>query len=135
MALDSLRFTIQNAGWSTLHPVQAKEARAAMQKYRELHPACEITGSKNKVQVHHIIPVWKDPSLAADPNNFISLSASAHIHIIFGHNNNFGKYYVPNVKYIAAHIREIRSNIEVVERVKVLEYKPTLLARIKSWFT
>lgn len=113
-----MRFFIQNAGWSTLHPIKAIEAQKAMQEYRKRNPACEITGSLNKVQIHHIIPVWADPTLAADPNNFIALSASAHIHIIFGHNGNFGKYYVKNVKDLAQRIRYIKAQSEIVERPK-----------------
>lgn len=116
-----MRFFVQNAGWSTLHPIQALQAQKAMQQYRELHPVCEITGSKNKVQIHHIIPVWADPTLAADPNNFIALSASAHIHIIFGHNGNFGKYYVKNVKDLAERIRYIKNQSEIVERPKIIK--------------
>lgn len=127
MALDKVRFTIQNAGWSILNPIKASEAREAMNNYRKLHPVCEITGSPNKVQVHHIIPVWADPNLAADPNNFISLSAQAHIHIIFGHNGNFGKYYVKNVKDIAERIRNIKSQSDIVERPPKVQasYKKT----------
>lgn len=121
MISDSVRFTIQNAGWSTLHPVEASKTRKAMREYRKMHPACEITGSLNKVQIHHIVPVWADPSLAADPNNFIALSASAHIHIIFGHNGNFGKYYVKNVKDLAERIQHIKNQREIVERPKTIK--------------
>jgi len=133
-----MRFFIQNAGWSALHPIKAIEAKNAMEKYRKLHPTCEITGSKNKVQIHHIVPVWADPSLAADPNNFISLSASAHIHIIFGHNGNFGKHYVPNVKEIAEKIRAVKAESIVVDRpaiAKIKSYKPSwLLTFLMKWF-
>lgn len=124
MTSDSLRFTIQNAGWSALNPSKAKEVRKAMDAHRKLYPACAITGSFKKVQVHHIIPVWADPTLAADPDNFISLSSSAHIHIIYGHNNNFGKYYVKNIKDIAEKMREVKMQSEVVERVTIKKVPP-----------
>lgn len=129
MILDNARFTIQNAGWSALHPIEASKTRKAMREYRKIHPACEITGSLNKVQIHHIVPVWADPSLAADPDNFIALSASAHIHIIFGHNGNFGKYYVKNVKDLAERIRNIKNQMQVVERPK-----PIKVQSKQSWF-
>lgn len=114
-----MRFFIQNAGWSALNPIKAIEAQKAMQEYRKKQPTCEITGSKNKVQIHHIVPVWANPDLAADPNNFIALSASAHIHIIFGHAGNFGQRYVSNVKDIAEKIRAIKDQSNVVHRVKI----------------
>lgn len=131
--IDTFRFTIQNAGWSTLNPSKASEARRAMKKYREEHPTCEITGSKNKIQIHHIVPVWADPSLAADPNNFIALSASAHIHIIFGHAGNFGKRYVKNVKEIADKVTQLTKEFEVVERIET-KSRLTIFNKIKNLF-
>lgn len=124
-----MRFFIQNAGWSALHPIKAIEAQQAMSEYRKKHPVCEITGSKNKVQIHHIIPVWADPSLAADPNNFIALSASAHIHIIYGHNGNFARRYVPNIKVIAEKLRAVKQESIIIERPKEVKAKSKIL-----WF-
>ena len=109
----SIRFYIQNAGWSVLNPSQAYQAKKAMDKYRKLHPLCEITGSNKSVQVHHIIPVFADSTLAADMDNMISLSTSANIHLIFGHNGNFGARYVKNIKTIAEEIRNTTSTAEV----------------------
>jgi hypothetical protein len=129
MGSDELRFTIQNVGWSALHPIKASEARKAMQEYRKRNPACEITGSLNNVQIHHIIPVWADPSLAADPDNFIALSASAHVHIIFGHNGNFGKYYVKNIKDIAKRIQYIKSQSEIIQRPE-----PIIIQGQRRWW-
>lgn len=124
MTSDSLRFTIQNAGWSALNPVKAGQVRKAMKEHRKLYPTCAITGTDKKIQVHHIVPVWADPSLAADPDNFISLSSSAHIHIIYGHNSNFGKYYVKNIKDIAKKMRDVKMQSEIVERVTIKNIKP-----------
>lgn len=97
-----------------LNPSQVYQAKKAMDKYRKLHPRCEITGSNKNVQVHHIIPVFADPTLANDTDNMISLSTSANIHLIFGHNGNFGARYVKNVKKIAEEIKNITSTEEVV---------------------
>mgnify|MGYP000930945999 CR=1 FL=1 len=123
------RFFIQNAGWSILNPSKALEARQAMEEYRKTHPVCEITGSKKNVQIHHIVPVWADPALAADPNNFIALSASSHIHIIYGHDNNFGKKYVANVKEIAKKMRDIKAEMDIITRVEpnINSRKPSFL--------
>jgi hypothetical protein len=116
MALDEMRFTIQNAGWSTLNPSQAYQARKAMKEYRKSHPRCEITGSDKKVQIHHIVPVWSNPAKAACPDNFIALSSSAHIHIIYGHAGSFRNSYVPNVKQIAEKYRAIKQDMIIINR-------------------
>ncbi len=123
----SIRFYIQNAGWSVLNPSQAYQAKKAMDKYRKLHPLCEITGSNKNVQVHHIIPVFADPTLAADMENMISLSTSANIHLIFGHDGNFGARYVKNIKNIAEEIRNTTSTAEVVVKqdIQALNKKHT----------
>lgn len=132
----SLRFYIQNAGWSVLNPSQAYQAKKAMDKYRKLHPLCEITGSNKNVQVHHIIPVFADPTLAADMNNMISLSTSANIHLLFGHNGNFGAKYVKNIKKIAEDIRNITSTSEVVVKQDITTFNVEhciICTRIRLW--
>ena len=129
MALDEMRFTIQNAGWSTLNPSQAYKTRKAMKVYREAHPLCEITGSDKKVQIHHIVPVWSNPEKAADPDNFIALSSQAHIHIIFGHARSFRNRYVPNIKIIAEKIRDIQTEMIIIDRDDL-----TLLSDSESFF-
>jgi hypothetical protein len=103
---DEIRFLAQNVGWASLNAKQAYQAQKAMRKYKAQNPNCEISGTDKNVQVHHIIPVWQDPYLADDPNNFISLSSSAHLHLIFGHNGNFGGKYVKNVREIAKKIKK-----------------------------
>ena len=121
MPLDNVAFIIRNVGWSALNAKQALEVQKAMNIYRKSHPVCEITGSKKKVQVHHIRPVWLDPSLATDPNNFISLSAKAHIHLIFGHDGNFGQKCVSNIKEIAEKIRDIKKESVIIKRIETKE--------------
>lgn len=112
----NIRFLIQNAGWAALNPIKAIEAQNAMSVYRKTHPLCEITGSDKKVQIHHIIPVWSNPDLAADPNNFIALSTSANIHSIFGHDRSFGHKCVSNIKTIAEKIRDIKKESIIINR-------------------
>jgi hypothetical protein len=114
--MQMLQFVFRNAGWAALNPDAARKAKDAMDVYRKAHPVCELSGSKKNVQIHHIIPVWQAPELAAEQSNFIALSASAHIHLIWGHNGNFGKYYVANIKELALKVRAIRDEAVVVER-------------------
>lgn len=107
-----------------------------MDKYRKLHPLCEITGSNKNVQVHHIIPVFADPSLAADMNNMISLSTSANIHLLFGHNGDFGSKYVTNIKKIAEDIRNVTSTSEVIVKQDITTLNKEhciICTRIRLW--
>lgn len=110
----SIRFFIQNVGWSVLNPSQAYKAKKAMDVYRKLHPFCEITGSNKNIQVHHIIPVFANPQLADSLDNMISLSTSANIHLIYGHNGDFGAKYVSNIKKLAEDIKSITSTANIV---------------------
>lgn len=112
----SMNFYIRNAGWAVLNPSEAYQAKKAMNEYRKQHPVCEITGSDKKVQVHHIVPVWADPTLANDPNNFISLSICSNVHLLLGHAGNYSNKYVGNIKELAANIQEILSHKTVVHR-------------------
>lgn len=138
MEYDNIRFVIQNAGWAVLNPSRVKEVQAAMAEYRKSHPVCEITGSKKKVQIHHIVSIWANPDLAANQDNFIALSASAHIHLIYGHDGNFGKKYVSNIKEIAEKMRAIKSESIVVHRdsintIKAYEgFWSTLISKLFS---
>ena len=114
----SIKFYIQNAGWVALNPIDARNANKAMNEYRKTHKVCEVTGNNKGVQIHHIVPVWADPSLAADPNNLIALSTSANIHLIFGHNGNFGQKYIKNIKQIAKDVQIALNGAKVVIRPK-----------------
>lgn len=130
---DENRFIIQNAGWAALHPLEASAARKALREYRKEHPTCEITGTSKEVQIHHIIPIWADPSKAADKTNLIALSASCHIHHLFGHAGNFRTKYVANIKEIAYTIREVKNQMIIVERQFETLNKQTLLSKLLKW--
>lgn len=58
-----------------------------------IHTECAACGSKNKLEVHHIVPFHLDHALELDPTNFIALCESkdhnvnCHLHV--GHNDNF----------------------------------------------
>jgi hypothetical protein len=133
----SIRFYIQNAGWASLNPSEAYQAKKAMDEYKKTHKVCEITGSDKNVQIHHIVPVWADPSLAADPNNFIALSTQANIHLIFGHNGSYAKRYIKDVKQIANSVRFLLDEADIVIRPQILAYKSnpmTILRSLYGWF-
>jgi len=53
-------------------------------------------GRKEDLEVHHIIPVHKDPSKELDPNNLITLCGKT-CHLMFGHLMDY-KSWNPNVE-------------------------------------
>ena len=51
-------------------------------------PECQACGSKQKLEVHHIIPTHVDKTKELDPNNLLTLCenpATGFCHYIFGH--------------------------------------------------
>jgi len=70
----------------------------ARKKWLKAHPTCAVCGSKDHLEVHHIMPFHLDPSKELDPKNFITLceSKSHNDHLIFGHLLDF-KSLNPNV--------------------------------------
>ena len=57
------------------------------------HPTCAMTGTKKKLNVHHIQPVWLFPELELSPTNFITLSEDKLYgvvpHLFLGHHGNY----------------------------------------------
>ena len=55
--------------------------------YLKTHGTCVACGSKDHLEVHHIVPFHIDPSKELQPTNFITLcqSKSHNDHLIFGH--------------------------------------------------
>lgn len=62
-------------------------------------PICQVCGSKDNLNVHHIQPYHLNPSLELDPDNLITLCEGPPVncHILFGH---FLKWvsFNPNVR-------------------------------------
>lgn len=110
------RFSILNAGWASLTRQELSDMRRAIREYRREHPTCEMTGTDKKCQVHHIIPIWKAPHLAADKDNLITLSAGSHIHLIYGHAGNFQRRYVANIREIAKKSLALHKELDIVHR-------------------
>lgn len=51
---------------------------ALSKKFRTEHPACQMCGETDGLQVHHIIPVRLSPSQFLDENNLVVLCESCH---------------------------------------------------------
>lgn len=71
---------------------------AARKQHLELHPACEVCGGTEKLEVHHIRPFHLHPELELDPTNFASLceanKGGVNCHLHFGHLGNFKSFNV-----------------------------------------
>lgn len=119
------RFHILKAGWSVLSPSESYRALKTMKEYKKTHPRCELTGSDKKVQIHHIQPVWACPERAADPTNMVSLSTSANVHLLFGHDGVFKNKYVSNIKEICEQVAALKSQSQVVHRVEAQSVRPS----------
>lgn len=50
----------------------------------ENHPECEACGTKEDLEVHHVVPYNVDKSKELDPSNLVTLCGK-HCHFIFGH--------------------------------------------------
>lgn len=80
---------------------RAYAVRRACKEHCIKQPACQWCGRTDQPQAHHKIPMWKDESLAADPDNFITLCGPKRkCHLDVGHNGNFAGRYVENVQEI-----------------------------------
>lgn len=80
-----------------------REVRAA---YIALHPVCEACGTKDDLNVHHVIPFSTDAGKELDPQNLITLCAGRrHCHLRIGHSFNF-QCYNPHVREDAALMRK-----------------------------
>jgi hypothetical protein len=62
-------------------------------QHLQLQPLCQICGTSDKVEVHHIVPFSVDPSLELQPSNLISLCESKQpgliCHLTVGHLGNY----------------------------------------------
>ena len=78
------------------HPIRTRRSpkwHALEQAFLKDHPACEICGRTEHLQVHHKTPFHIDPSKELDPDNLIVLCEPPgrvfKCHLIFGHVGNF----------------------------------------------
>ena len=73
--------------------------RKAMDKFRHQfeNKTCAYCGINKTIEIHHIVPVSVDATLADREDNFIALCRKCHRQI--GHAGNY-KNFVPNIKEI-----------------------------------
>jgi len=85
------------------------EMTKAKRAYVKEHGECAICGNTKDLEVHHIVPVHIDPTMACSPENFVSLCdwRNHGCHYVFGHYRNFRTKYnndivnfARNVKYL-----------------------------------
>jgi len=61
--------------------------------FKENNPSCAACGSKNRLNVHHILPFHIHPELELDPNNLITLCMDVkECHLQLGHAGDFKKF-------------------------------------------
>jgi len=97
---DYIRFVIRNPSHVTKSARYRGSVRKAMRKHKDENPNCVWCGRSKKVEIHHIEPVSVSPEKAGDPNNLISLCRKPPCHQVIGHDGDFGRRYVENVKEV-----------------------------------
>jgi 5-methylcytosine-specific restriction protein A len=75
-------------------------------------PFCQCCGRTDKLEVHHIEPVHKNPKRELDPDNLITLCGQ-HCHLVFGHLMDYTSWN-DNIRQDAA---------EYLQKIKTRPYK------------
>lgn len=87
---------------------RSKSWRLIRKIWLEENPTCCICGSKEKLEVHHIVPFHVDPSKELDMNNLATVCErkkfGINCHLLVGHLGNY-KRYNPNFRSSASFIR------------------------------
>jgi len=60
------------------------------EKFLNDHPVCEVTGSRQNLEVHHIMPFHLVPALELAESNLITLTRD--VHFLFGHLGDWRSY-------------------------------------------
>lgn len=97
MAFEFATFVIRNPSFVTKNARKLPEVRKAMLEYRKQHTACEFSGKRSRLQVHHIVPVSVAPHLAAEWSNLVVLERNVHLHL--AHAGNWTSY-VQNIREV-----------------------------------
>lgn len=87
-------------------------------------PECQACGSRNGLEVHHIIPIHVDKSKELTPTNLITLCenpATGFCHYIFGHLALSWFHYDADV---IQHVSHHRTAIEVANETQNSHGKP-----------
>lgn len=92
--LKNLKDAVQ--GKAALGETRSSKWPGVRDAHLKLHPACAVCGGTKTLEVHHIVPFNKDPSLELDPKNLITLCESSvggvTCHLFFGHLGNYKSY-------------------------------------------
>lgn len=88
---------------------------ALRKKYIQAHPRCEACNTLQEVQVHHIVPVKKDPSKELDPFNLISLCKKG-CHLKIGHGGSY-QFFNPGCKEDALSLLKGKGTFEEISKV------------------
>lgn len=108
--IDNVRFMVRNPSFITQFIRSGSMVRNAMNKFRRQreNSYCSYCGKRSDIQIHHIIPVSIDDTLADVPENFIALCGKCHFSI--AHANNY-KSFVPNIQEIC-NIRQVAISVK-----------------------
>lgn len=87
----------------SLTPSELYQSTKAKKEYVSTHPECAMCGSRNYLEVHHIVPVHINPALASDQDNLITLcdgpkSSNSACHRYFGHFGDFRNSHNPYIR-------------------------------------
>jgi len=70
--------------------------RTVRKHFLRSNPRCVVCESRNKLEVHHIIPFHVDPSLELNSNNLMVLCENKkygiNCHLLVGHRGNYRKF-------------------------------------------
>jgi hypothetical protein len=85
--------------------------------FREGHSTCAACGSKNRLNVHHILAFHIHPELELDTNNLITLCMSIkECHLRLGHGSDF-RAYCPDIRRYAEQVNKKEKTIEEVGEI------------------
>jgi hypothetical protein len=83
---------------------------SSVRKYHlEKNNSCLACGRKNKLEVHHIVPVHIAPDKELDPDNLVTLCADP-CHLVFGHFMNYRNYN----PYVLEYCQYYRSRMQKI---------------------
>jgi len=97
-----VRYLTRNPSEITRGVRRLSRVRRAMREFAALpeNRQCAWCGRAGKLDVHHIVPVSVAPGRADDPWNMIMLCRKPACHQIIGHNGDFSRRFVLNVREI-----------------------------------
>lgn len=91
-------FVSRNPLYSLKNWRALSSVRKALLEKRLKTPECEWCGRTHRLEVHHTIPVWAEPILAASAPNLVTLCRKCHLYV--GHNGSFSDRFEQELPYI-----------------------------------